>query len=90
MVILRKFALAALASGLLGTAAADTLRMQEMADSAAPRPSRGMTQASVQSRFGEPVSRIAAVGDPPISRWHYQDFIVYFEYDRVIHSVLKR
>ncbi len=90
MVFLRKFAVAAIACGLLGPAAADTLKMQDMTDSAMSRPSRGMTQASVQSRYGEPVSRVAAVGDPPISRWHYQDFIVYFEYDRVIHSVVKR
>ena len=31
-----------------------------------------------------------AVGDPPITTWEYTDFLVYFEYDRVIHSVSKR
>ena len=54
------------------------------------RPMRGTTQAQVESKFGSPVSKKAAVGDPPISRWEYQDFTVYFEYDRVIHAVLKR
>jgi hypothetical protein len=51
------------------------------------KPTRGMTQERVQSRYGEPRSKDAAVGDPPISRWHYDGFVVYFEYDRVIHSV---
>ena len=53
------------------------------------KPSRGMTTERVQSEFGEPQSREAAVGEPPISRWHYAGFVVYFEYDRVIHAVSK-
>ena len=48
------------------------------------------TQAQVESKYGSPVSKKAAVGDPPISRWEYQGFTVYFENDRVIHAVLKR
>ena len=36
------------------------------------------------------VSIEAAVGEPPISRWVYADFVVFFEYDRVIHAVIKR
>lgn len=54
------------------------------------RPSRGMTQSSVQSKYGSPVSTEAAVGEPPITRWEYKDFVVFFEYDRVIHAVMKR
>ena len=54
------------------------------------KPTRGMTQERVQSEFGSPQSTEAAVGDPPISRWHYADFVVFFEYDRVIHAVAKR
>jgi hypothetical protein len=54
------------------------------------RPTRGMTQASVESRYGSPVSVIAPVGEPPISRWEYAGFVVFFEYDRVIHAVVKR
>ena len=30
------------------------------------------------------------VGEPPISQWHYQDFVVYFEGNRVIHAVVKQ
>ncbi len=54
------------------------------------RPTRGMTQASVQSKYGSPVSVEAPVGEPPITRWEYSDFVVFFEHDRVIHAVLKR
>ena len=54
------------------------------------RPSRGMTQARVESTYGSPISREAPVGDPPITRWEYTDFVVFFEHDRVIHAVAKR
>ena len=43
----------------------------------------------VASTWGQPAARNAAVGDPPISRWEYADFVVYFEYSRVIHAVQK-
>ena len=54
------------------------------------RPTRGMTQSGVQSKYGSPVSTRAPVGDPPITRWEYSDFVVFFEYDKVIHAVVKR
>ena len=57
---------------------------------AADRPSRGSTMAAVQSHYGEPTTRHAAVGDPPITRWDYPQFSVYFEHDRVLHAVLVR
>ncbi len=72
-----------------GTAYADTLKMGG-ASAGDNRPSRGMTQAKVESTYGSPVNVKAPVGDPPITRWEYQDFIVYFEYDKVIHAVAKR
>ena len=88
---LRTLALTALACGLAGVANADTLAMDGMSPfESDAHPKRGSTQASVESKFGQPASRKAAVGDPPIARWEYQDFIVYFEYDRVIHTVAKR
>jgi hypothetical protein len=49
-----------------------------------------MTQARVESKYGSPVAVKAAVGEPPITRWEYADFVVFFEYDKVIHAVLKR
>lgn len=70
---------------------AETVNMSgATAGSADGRPSRGMTQASVESRYGSPVSVQAPVGEPPITRWVYSDFVVFFEYDKVIHAVVKR
>ncbi len=51
-------------------------------------PRRGMSMAAVEARFGAPRSRIAAVGEPPIARWEYDGFTVYFERDRVLHAVV--
>ena len=51
-------------------------------------PTRGMTMNQVQSKFGTPVTKVPAVGKPPIARWEYPGFVVYFELDHVIHSVV--
>lgn len=53
-------------------------------------PPRGVTMEAVRSRLGPPSHRTPAVGDPPITRWVYDEFTVYFEHDRVIHSVKRR
>jgi len=53
------------------------------------RPQRGSSKANVLAQYGEAVSSTDNVGEPPISRWEYQDFYVIFESDIVIHSVLK-
>jgi hypothetical protein len=88
---LRLLSILGLALGLMASANADTLTTSGIsAGEDGSRPVRGTTQAQVESKYGSPVSKKAAVGDPPISRWEYQDFTVYFEYDRVIHAVLKR
>ncbi len=42
-------------------------------------PARGMTMDQVASKFGAPVTKVPAVGKPPISRWEYPGFVVYFE-----------
>ena len=52
-------------------------------------PRNGQTRDSVQGQFGAPEAMNDAVGEPPISSWQYRDYIVYFEYDHVLHSVLK-
>ena len=91
MQTLRSFTILGLALGLLASANADTLKTSGInAGEDGSRPMRGTTQAQVEAKFGSPASKRAAVGDPPISRWEYQDFTVYFEHDRVIHAVLKR
>jgi len=91
MAKLRTISLVALLLAAMGTASADTLQMEgATAGSNDGRPTRGMTQASVQSKYGSPASVKAPVGDPPITRWEYTGFVVYFEHDKVIHAVLKR
>ncbi len=55
----------------------------------AARPKTGSSRQQVIERFGQPQNSTPAVGQPPITRWDYTDFIVFFEYDHVIHSVLK-
>ena len=56
-------------------------------------PTRGMTMAQVENRFGAPQRKLQPRGGdtrkhPVINRWDYSTFIVYFEHDHVIHSVL--
>jgi hypothetical protein len=54
------------------------------------RPTQGMNMTQVEQKFGTPENKFAAVGEPPITRWVYPEFSVFFEYDKVIHSVVKR
>jgi len=51
-------------------------------------PSRGDSQNKVLDRFGLADEEHPAVGQPPITRWDYREFSVYFEGNRVIISVL--
>lgn len=48
-----------------------------------------MSQSSVRATYGDPLEIRGPVGQPPISQWHYRNFVVYFERDRVLHAVLK-
>jgi hypothetical protein len=52
-----------------------------------PMPARGDSKNLVLDRFGLADEERPAVGQPPISRWDYREFSVYFEGDRVINSV---
>ena len=54
------------------------------------RPNRGASMNIVKGQFGEPQSMKAAVGEPPISRWIYPDYTVYFEHDLVLNVVVHR
>jgi hypothetical protein len=51
-------------------------------------PRRGITMTQVEARFGAPVTKHATVGEPPITRWDYTGFSVFFERDRVIDTVV--
>ena len=77
-----------LASGLAGaeTIAVDSGIAVKQSDVATP--TRGMTMNEVSGKFGAPATKVPAVGKPPISRWEYPGFVVYFEHEHVIHSVI--
>jgi len=73
------------------TALADTLLLDgidAVRTSADLRPTRGVSMDRVEAQFGPPTIRQSAVGDPPIERWEYPGFVVYFEYQYVIHAVV--
>jgi hypothetical protein len=73
-----------------GAAVAETLVVDDqvqLRNSAVERPNRGATMKSVEDKFGQPSQRRATVGQPPITRWDYPGFSVFFERDRVIHAV---
>lgn len=53
-------------------------------------PKAGLSQSSVRAKWGNPLEIRGPVGEPPITQWDYQDFVVYFENDLVLHTVLKR
>lgn len=52
-------------------------------------PRHGLDKSQVEAQFGEPLTKSGPVGDPPIYTWEYTRFNVYFEGERVIHSVVK-
>jgi hypothetical protein len=72
-------------------AVADVLRIpvgsQGIEQASVELPERGMSAATVTARWGEPVARQDPVGEPPISRWDYPAFSVYFERDIALHAV---
>lgn len=74
-------------------AQADTLKMQVRREQGQSMPTRGMSMAQVEKRFGAPTRKLPTRGggskyQPPINRWVYPGYVVYFERSTVIHSVL--
>ena len=53
-------------------------------------PERGLDKSTVESRLGAPQRIEGPVGEPPITKWIYTDFIVVFEYDHVVHTVKRQ
>ena len=86
--------LIALSLGIAANAQTQNLDMSASDQSStfdqAGKPTRGMTQESVEASFGSPQNARQAIGEPPITRWEYANFVVFFEYDKVIHAVTKR
>jgi hypothetical protein len=74
----------------LSTAYAESLIIENIDTSSASltqRPNRGMSMDTVETKWGAPDVKRAAIGEPPIARWEYSTFVVYFEYRNVIHTV---
>ena len=63
------------------------MEMNQKAPDTGISPANFMTMAAVVNKFGEPDNRAPEVGKPPIARWYYSSYTVYFEYERVIISV---
>jgi hypothetical protein len=86
---------AVLALGALAApASADQLGMQGSTYTSS-MPARGTHMNTVLRQFGEPNQRLAPVGGglpqhPPITRWVYPGFTVYFEHESVISAVANR
>lgn len=53
-------------------------------------PANSMTMSVVRDSFGEPEQILNGVGVPPITRWQYPEYVVYFENDQVITAVAGR
>lgn len=70
-------------------AAADVLLIEQVRQAGRMDvPANGLSMSEVEASYGTPQDKQAAVGDPPISRWVYDHWSVYFEYDRVLYTVL--
>ena len=73
--------------------AAETLLVERVQqENHAAMPTRGMSMAQVEARFGAPTERLDPRGGqkrqwPTINRWTYPGFVVYFEKSRVIDAV---
>lgn len=70
-------------------ASAETLQIPigQQGDEISGLPRMGESRQSVLERFGLADEEHPSVGQPPITRWNYRTFSVYFEYDHVINSV---
>ena len=78
-------------------AGSDTLLVERVRSETVAMPARGASMAEVEARFGAPTRKYPAVAgpgstaaNPPITRWAYPGFSVYFEYDHVVDAVANK
>ncbi|MBI5039850.1 MAG: hypothetical protein HZB57_01140 [Gammaproteobacteria bacterium] len=82
---------AGLGLGGITASHADTLVIDAVRQSAGVEcPAKGQSMADVEARFGTQNSKEPGIGQPPITRWVYAGFTVYFEGDTVLHAVVHR
>ena len=82
---------------IAGPATADVLLVDSIQSAPVMQtPVTGSSMAGVRATFGNPmteyptVSMSAGPQQPPITRWDYNGFSVFFEHDHVVHSVVHR
>ena len=80
-----------------GPLAADVLLVDSIQSTPAVQtPRSGSTMSAVRQQYGDPLTEhptVSANGgphQPPITRWDYSGYSVFFEHDRVIHAVVHR
>ena len=86
-----KMTVVALALGVTVPAFAETLAIDgqvAIKPTAVETPQRGSTMAAVEQKFGAPANKSSPVGNPPITKWFYPNFVVVFENDKVLHAVV--
>jgi hypothetical protein len=74
-------------------ARAESIHMKVQQEQGMNLPRRGLTMAQVERQYGAPVRKLQTRGGdtakhPPINRWEYASYIVYFERNHVIHAVV--
>lgn len=80
--------------GLAAAAQADVLEMPVGGSAGLTgKPAKGSTMQAVLKQYGTPSKKHKAVGgssraQPPITRWDYPGFSVFFEYDHVVDAVV--
>ena len=85
-----KMSLVALALGVAAPAFSETLAIDgqvTIKPATVETPQRGSTMSAVEQKFGAPANKSSPVGNPPITKWFYPNFVVVFENDKVLHAV---
>lgn len=76
---------------VIQAAHADVLLIEEVQQAGKMNlPQNGQSKAIIEAKFGAPVQKLAAIGDPPIGSWKYDTYSVYFEHDLVLFTVLHK
>ena len=86
-----KMSVVAVALALAAPAFSETLAVDgqvAVKPSGVETPQRGVTMAAVEAKFGAPSNKSSPVGNPPITKWFYPNFVVVFENDKVLHAVV--
>ena len=86
-----KMSVLALALGLTAPAFSETLAVDgqvSVKPAGVETPQRGSTMTAVEQKFGAPANKSSPVGNPPITKWFYPNFVVVFENDKVLHAVV--